>query len=448
MNVARMRWVDRWLGIPVCGLLTLFRKMFDRHVPAPARPRRILFVKLAEQGSTVLAQAALHDAVRRVGRDNVFFLLFQENRPILDLLDIVPPENVLCINAGKGLLRTICSAIAAVLRLRRLGIDAAVDLEFFARASAALCYLSGARWRVGYHAFVGEASYRGDLMTHRLSFNPYLHTSQAFEVMVQALDQPADRFPRYHLQPTPPRPAPGRFEPGAEEVRVVRALLRERFGSAEVAPLVLLNANASDLIPLRRWPAERYVELARGLLAHYPELRVVFTGAPGEATAAERLVQQVGSERCASLAGQTTLRQLLILCSLAEVLVSNDSGPAHFATLTEVDVVVLFGPETPLLFAANSPRTHVLWAGLACSPCINAFNDRASPCTDNACMQALSVEQVFQAVCACYEIRSITGPKQPLQPAFHLVADGVAGELGIELAQRRLVEARPGKRAA
>src|SRR5581483_5047626 len=108
---------------------------------------------------------------------------------------------------------------------------------------------------------------------------------------------------------------------------------------------------------------------------------------------------------CVSLAGRTSLRQLLVLCALADVLVSNDSGPAHFATLTDVDVVVLFGPETPVLFASPSPRTHVLWAGLACSPCVNAFNDRVSPCTNNLCMQALTVEQVGRAVGRCLEGR-------------------------------------------
>ena len=126
---------------------------------------------------------------------------------------------------------------------------------------------------------------------------------------------------------------------------------------------------------------------------------------PAERARAEDLAGQVGSPRCLSLAGKTTLRQLLILFGLAEVLVTNDSGPAHFATLTPIDVVVLFGPETPKLFAAQSPRTHPLWAGLACSPCINAFNNRNSPCKNNACMQAITVDQVFGEVSRHYESR-------------------------------------------
>ena len=54
-----------------------------------------------------------------------------------------------------------------------------------------------------------------------------------------------------------------------------------------------------------------------------------------------------------------------------------------------------------------SPRTHPVWAGLACSPCINAFNDRNSPCRDNVCMQAIGVAQVFDQVCRLCEGRRL-----------------------------------------
>jgi ADP-heptose:LPS heptosyltransferase len=412
MNVTAMRRIDRWLGMPVCFFLTCWRCCFGRKMPQGSdKPQRILFIKLAEQGSTVLAQEAIQAAVARVGRGNVYFLLFAENRPILDLLDLIPQENIIAIHA-RGLVRTLVSAVKAFWRLRRARVDAAIDLEFFARSSAALAYLSGARQRVGYHAFAGEASYRGNLMTHRLSFNPYLHTSQAFRVMVEALDYPADRFPQFDLAPTTPPAGDACFVPRPQELAAVRSLLRHASPRMSDAPLMLLNANASDLMPLRRWPSERYVELARRLLRRYPEIVVAFTGAAAEAEAVQRLVSEVDSSRCISVAGKTTLRELLALYCLAEVLVTNDSGPAHFATLTPVDVVVLFGPETPLLFAARSPRTHALWAGLACSPCIHAFNDRQSACRDNICMQRISVDQVFAEVCRLYETRRATAPRR------------------------------------
>jgi len=178
---------------------------------------------------------------------------------------------------------------------------------------------------------------------------------------------------------------------------------------------VLLNPNCSDLLPLRAWPSGRYVELARRLLDHDPRVRVVMTGAPSEQDEVAALVRAVGSDRCASLAGRTTLRELLVLYALAEVLVTNDSGPAHFATLTPIDVVTLFGPEHPRLFAARSPRNHVLWEGLPCSPCVSAYNNRTSPCEDNVCLQRITVDRVLAIVLQLLEQRR-SSQRQELRP--------------------------------
>jgi len=405
MNVSTMRRVDRWLGVPACFVLTLHRRiagLLGRR-PAP-RVRSILFVKLAEQGSTVLAHPALSRAIEMVGRENVYFLAFEENRFILDVMEIIPGANVVAIPT-RGMLSVLTGALRAIRRLRRARVDAAVDLEFFARSSAVLSYLSGATWRAGFHPFPGEAGYRGDLMTHRVHFNTHLHTVQTFQTLVEALNHPPALFPAFDL-PAPPKEAPlPRFQPAPQEVEEVKAMLRQETGREGIPPLILLNANASDLLPLRRWPSERYVELASRLLEKYPALYVAFTGAPGEAPIAARLVRQVGSERCFSLAGKTTLRQLLVLYTLAEVLATNDSGPAHFAALTPIDVVTLFGPETPALFAALTPRNHVLWSGIVCSPCVNAFNNRESQCKNNICMQRITVDQVFAEVRRAYDAR-------------------------------------------
>src|SRR5207245_6285595 len=132
-----------------------------------------------------------------------------------------------------------------------------------------------------------------------------------------------------------------------------------RIGSA---PLILLNPYAVALLRRRRWPVLRYVELARRLLERYPDLFIGFTGAPAEAAPNNQLADEVGSNRVIPLAGKTTLRQVLVLYMRSEILVTNDSGPAHFASMTPIRVVTLFGPETPALFAARSPYAPVHWA--------------------------------------------------------------------------------------
>ncbi len=406
LPTTKLQLIDRWLGVPSCFLLTLAHKAFGGSPPPAGPPKgRILFVKLAEMGSTVLAYSAVRRAVEMVGRENVYFVVFAENRFILDLLDLIPPENVFAINASD--FRTLVSgALETLRRIRALKFEAAVDLEFFARSSAAFTFLTGAPRRVGFQTFFGEGPYRGDLMTHRLLYNPYLHTSQIFALMVEALEADPRQLPTFGVQPPETDAGEGAFLPSMEEVEAVREIIRQASGGRGVsAPLVLLNANASDLLPLRRWASERYVDLARRMLAEFPETCVVFTGAPGEAAAAELLVAKVSSERCFSLAGKTTLRQLLVLYTLAELLVTNDSGPAHFASLTPAHVVTLFGPETPRLFGARTPRNVALYAGVACSPCVNAYNNRQSPCRNNVCMQQITVDSVFAAACKAYRLR-------------------------------------------
>jgi len=223
-----------------------------------------------------------------------------------------------------------------------------------------------------------------------------------FEAMVEALTRDPSVLPTFDFRPPANQPL-ARFRPSPSEVAEINALIQRENPRVDSAPIILLNPNASDLLPLRRWPPLRYVELAQRLLERYPELFIGFTGAPAEAGPNNQLANEVGSERVIPLAGKTTLRQVLALYTRSQILVTNDSGPAHFASMTPIRVVALFGPETPALFAARSPNATAMWAGIACSPCVNAYNNRQSVCRNNLCMQAITVDDVFENVTRIYD---------------------------------------------
>lgn len=407
LKAETIRIIDVWLGKGLCSFLTGVRRLLDAvtaRSPSPPPVRKILFIKLIEQGATVLAYSAIRRAVDLVGRDNVYFCVFEENREILLILDLIPAENVLVVR-NRDFVTFVLDILAALARIRRLRIDSVVDLEFFARASAILSFLTGAKRRIGLHRFTSEAPYRGDLMTHRVQYNPYLHTAKAYLLLVEALGRNPGEIP---LSKVPERDlvvAAPRFQPLEEETRLLEERLADLLRETGKGPLVLLNPNASDLLPLRKWPLENFVHLGRKILAERTDARLIFTGAPAEADAADALCRRIGSPRAVTMAGKTTLRELLILYTLADVLVTNDSGPGHFASMTDIDNIVLFGPETPRLFGAIGGRPHTVYGKLACSPCVNAFNHRFSPCNDNRCMQGITVEEVCRTVLACLEQR-------------------------------------------
>jgi ADP-heptose:LPS heptosyltransferase len=403
LDTRKLQFIDRWIGVFVCGALSLIRRLSGPAVAGniARKPTKILFVKFAEQGSTVLAYNAICRAVEKVGRENVYFLVFEENRFILDVMHLIPEKNVVTVG-HRNILDAGLHALGALKRIRALGIDAAIDLEFFSRSSAALTFLTGAESRVGFHTFFGEGPYRGDLMTHRLLYNPYIHTSQNFQLMVEALEQAPDRFPTFGGKIPAADTVLPQFVVSAPVTQEVQAIIERESGRADAHSLILLNPNASDLLPLRKWPTDRYVDLARRLLERFKDVSVAMTGAPDEAETIAELAAKVGSPRCFSLAGKTTLPQLLVLYTLAELLITNDSGPAHFASMTPITVITLFGPETPLLFRALTPRAIPIWMQLPCSPCVNAYNNRQSPCRDNICMKSITVDHVFAVCCKAY----------------------------------------------
>ncbi len=406
MNTSLVRWIDRIIGVPCCFAVSLLLRM--AHAVAAfgdskEPPRKILFLKPAEQGATVLAVPAFEEAAARLGAENVHVMVFQRNREIVDLLGIIPSGNVLTIR-DSGLAVFVIDMLRFLWRARSLQIDTTVDLEFFARFTALLAVMTGARIRVGLHRFAGEGVYRGDLMTHRIQFSPYLSTAELYLSMARAawehdcsppmLKAPAERVLESRRPP--------RFQPPPEETHKVQCLLAGLPGFPEGAfadrRLVLFNPKFADELPVRKWPVEAYEELAGMLLDRYGDVLVLVIGLKCEAEAAAAFCQRLDKNRVFNLAGRLSLRELVVLCGMAEAIVGSDSGPAHFAALTDCHAHVLFGPETPVLFRPLTPNATVYYRPTACSPCFNAYNNRVSTCTRNACMENIPVREVFDGM--------------------------------------------------
>src|SRR5690349_24213044 len=96
MRATTIRALDYWLGVPACAVLTAVGRIAGAS-PSKRAPRKILFLKFIEQGATVLAQDAIARATRAVGRENIYFCVFESNRAILDLIGTVPAANVISI---------------------------------------------------------------------------------------------------------------------------------------------------------------------------------------------------------------------------------------------------------------------------------------------------------------------------------------------------------------
>lgn len=393
MNIRFQRAVDRFAGVPICAFFSLLERLRNALGLAaqPEPPRRILVILLSEMGSLVLARPMFERLKQRYPGASLHILMFAKNREVLDLMDVIPSQHVMTVRDG-ALADFAADSLRAVGAMRRLRPDVVIDCELFSRISSIFSWLSGAPVRVGFHPHTQEGLYRGSFINRRVPYNPYRHLSQQFLGMVAAIESFA--VPTIKNAPQVDVTAPPAVAFLEDELRQAVVRLHQDFPSLEGRRLVLVYPGGGAL-PIRAWPLENYQKLCRGLLDDGFAIGVI--GMAEDQPLAQTLVAHCLDDRCVSLAGYTrSIRHLLALFNHAALLVTNDGGPGQFAALTALPTLVFFGPETPALYSPLAANIHCLYEALPCSPCLTAYNHRASPCDgDNQCLKRIDADRVL-----------------------------------------------------
>lgn len=394
MRIDAMRTIDRTAGKPLCfaaGITAFLMRPFSRR----RKPvRKILCIKLSELGAIICAYPLLKDLRRRFPGAELYFLTFAGNREVFRLLDgIVPETHILTLRHGSFPALSI-DTLKSLAHLRAEGMDIVVDLEFFSRFTALITFATGAPVRAGFYRYAYEGLYRGELLTHKVAFNPLAHiidTYRSFGLCLADGGKACPGFPRTFGEDADFPLYQSRDEAREKTIAVVAAA-----GVVPGTKLVLINPGEGTL-PEREWPLEHFVELARRVLA-VPGTAVVIVGTEGGRCKGEEMVSRLSNPRCVSLAGKTGLDELMELFTMASALVSNDCGLGHLAMLTACPSFILFGPESPVVFGPRGRRMRIFYSRWPCSPCLSVLNHRVSRCCDNKCLQAIGVEEVWLAV--------------------------------------------------
>jgi ADP-heptose:LPS heptosyltransferase len=280
---------------------------------------------------------------------------------------------------------------------RRKRISTVVDLETFSRFTALLSFFSGARSRIGFSNFHDEGLYRGNLVNKPVRYNPHVHIATNF----MSLTNRALGLFSNHYATTPVSSDEIKLEKAfisTEELCRVKTRIKELYAAWTGEFIVLVNVNASDMLPQRRWPRENFVLVARSLLENFENVLILATGAPAEKEYVEDVVTKVSHKKCINSAGYFSFDELVPLYSISQCMLTNDSGPAHFASVTDLKVFVLFGPETPHLYLPLGGNAEPFYQALPCSPCVSASNHRKTSCTTTPCIVGITPSTVFSRI--------------------------------------------------
>ena len=181
-----------------------------------------------------------------------------------------------------------------------------------------------------------------------------------------------------------PRPSLAVTESGIEMALTCLGLERP------TAPLLALCPGA-EFGSSKRWPAEYFAEIARTKLAQGWQVWLFGSGKDIAITAQVRAIAGV---ECVDLAGRTTLAEAIDLLSLADRVVTNDSGLMHVAAALGRRLIAIYGSSDPGFTPPLGTQAKAEWLGLSCSPCFQ----RECPLGHLRCLRDLKPEQVLRVM--------------------------------------------------
>jgi heptosyltransferase-2 len=242
--------------------------------------------------------------------------------------------------------------------------------------------------RVGY-----GTDQRGALLTHTLPLPSwhgerhevfyYLNIISELEKLLRGSSDVMERQPRFDLRVNAARQTEARELLKAHEVNVNRARMD--------GPLVALCPGSTNS-RAKRWPGERYAALADRFVEEMGA-RVVLIGSAEEVEVSRAVAGQMHREPL-MLTGRTDLSEAVAVLSIADLLITNDTGPAHIAAALSRPTLVIFGPTDPTTTRPFSQSAQIIRRPPECAPCML----RDCP-IDHRCMTAITPDEVFARAC-------------------------------------------------
>lgn len=386
-----LRGLDKHLGRPVCflfSLLNLFRRK-NRDVDV----KNILVLELFEMGAAVMAYPAIRCLQKSYPQANVYCLCTDSIKEAWEILNAVPSERILAVE-NRGFFRFGFSLLSRLLQLRKLKIDLMFDLGLFMRIPSLIAFMSGAKLTAGFNRYDMEGLYRGSYYDYPVAFNQNTHIAKNFLALVSTVLNKKNDFPNFKCGVDIWAHEFPRYRSDSTISAGVKRKLSQAYPGYQQHPVILVCPDVGRNLSVRNYPQELYAAAIKKILLNKPESLVVLIGTVANRETCERIASEVGHRQCIDFSGQTaTLRELLELLELAALLIGNDNGPLHFASMTSCRILGLFGAETPLLYGPLG-YCVALYQFYQCSPCLSAYNHKRTRCIDNRCLKTLHPDLV------------------------------------------------------
>jgi lipopolysaccharide heptosyltransferase II len=284
-------------------------------------------------------------------------------------------------------LRRLLYDLTLARRLRASRFDLVIDFHGGPRSSW-LAWATGAPRRIGYAVPGRRWMYTTTIPWSRSLVPPRHSVENQWDLLAPLGIAPPDRN-RNPVEIAEDRPT--------EEAVLSRLAAN---GVPPDARLVVIHVSAGN--PFRRWPAERFAEVAATLAKEDGARRIIITSGPSESEAADRIAAAAQTRAADAAArvvrcGEFDLAELRALVARAALYIGGDSGPLHVASATRTPIVALFGPTLPeRSMPWRDPAVPAIAVDVGPLPCRPCHQRHCVP-GDFRCLTGITPEQVLAA---------------------------------------------------
>lgn len=385
MNYRTKLVIDRIIGPPLGILFNLLALAVGAvlrrdHTFKPLYGKRVVICKIVGLGSIVEFAPYLYSLKKKYPDVKITFVTSTSNKELMQMLSPGIDE-VLYIN-DSSFLKLIRSTIQTIVKLMLRKADTFINLEVYSYFTTFISILSLARNRYSYYR--KSAAFRNGIDTHHIYFNTKRPIKQVYEQVMRLLGvdtiEPVHQFSFL-------------ITDGQKQQ------VNEFLTKAKVNRFVIINSNASDLMPERKWLIENWVLVIQYLL-HETPVKILLSGSGAEREIVEEKFSELlksNPERVKNVAGIFGLAAYTYLLSKAELMISNDSGPLHLAFSQKIKCISLWGPTDPAHLSLRSDNNQEVYKEVYCSPCLH-HADRP-PCKgNNICMKLITSTDVIEKI--------------------------------------------------
>lgn len=353
-----LRFLDRYLGIPVILLLGLFKIQKKQK---PDNITNIALVKTSGIGDTIILSGAIKDIRKTYPNGKIYLFCGANNYEISTLIHEV--DTVVELN-----LKNIFETLKTINIVRKYPcFDVLIDFGPWPRVNSLISYFINSEYKIGFRTKNQFRHYIYDCTVNHVDYVTGYHELKNYQNLISHINVNHQSLPKIY----------------------VNNVKKER-------DKVVIHARpGGSRSYLKEWPANHWIELINFLIDN--NKKVYLTGGRDDTGYLKNIKRRCSNNHnVIIIAGKYSLKKTAMALKSAELVISVDTGILHLASALNCHLISLHGPTSPDKWGALNKEAISIKGTCKDAPCI--YFGYENFCKENKCMQSIAVAQVIEII--------------------------------------------------